>query len=100
MFSVILACLGLFYIIAQSLLAMSFKGYWRAAALLPLPILLILLISTERFSSALPLEIKTFLLVGLPAAVVYLSILSAIHFAARMIEVERAHDPVSNRFGR
>ena len=97
MFGFGLAFIGVFYIVAQWLLAMSFEGNWRIAAFLPVPIMVILIVSTVSFGAFLPLDSATLLLLGLPLALIYLTLLSAAHFAARMLHAERAYDP-GNRF--
>lgn len=93
MFGFGLAFIGVFYIVAQWLLAMSFEGNWRVAAFLPVPILIVTIICTVAFGAFLPLDSATLLLLGLPLALIYLTLLSAIHFAARMLHAERAYDP-------
>ena len=97
MFGFGLAFIGIFYIAAQWLLAMSLEGLWRFAAFLPVPILVILVICTVSFGALLPVDSGTLLLLGLPLALIYLTLLSAAHFAARMLHAERAYDP-ADRF--
>lgn len=99
MFGFGLAFIGIFYIAAQWLLAMTLEGHWRIAAFLPVPILVILIISTVSFGAFLPLDSAALLLLGLPLALIYLTLLSAAHFAARMIHAERSYDP-GDRFRR
>lgn len=87
-----LAIVGLFYIVAQCLLAMSFQGYWRLAAFLPIPLLAFLMVTTVGFGHALPFESAGVLLLGLPFALIYLTLLSAAHLASRVVYSERSFD--------
>jgi hypothetical protein len=71
------------YIAAQSLSAVHFTGRWRIAAFVPIPALMLLAIGAVLAAVLGGADSTALIMLGLPIATVYLTVLAALHLIVR-----------------